>query len=42
MGPKVNAVCRFVERTGGFAAIGPLADAAAVLAGEQGTMVRTD
>ena len=28
MGPKVEAACRFVERTGGTAAIGKLADAA--------------
>ena len=42
MGPKIDAVCGFVERTGGFAAIGSLADAAAVLAGERGTLVRPD
>jgi carbamate kinase len=42
MGPKVDAVCRFVERTGGFAAIGPLADAAAVLDWKRGTLVRPD
>jgi carbamate kinase len=40
MGPKVDAVCRFVERTGGFAAIGALDDAEAILAGEAGTVVR--
>jgi carbamate kinase len=40
MGPKVEAACRFAERTGGLAAIGSLADAAAVLAGERGTRVR--
>jgi len=28
MGPKVEAACRFVERTGGEAVIGPLAEAA--------------
>jgi carbamate kinase len=39
MGPKVDAVCRFVEHTGGFAAIGALADAEAILAGEAGTIV---
>ena len=33
MGPKVDAVCRFVELTGGMAAIGSLDDAAAILAG---------
>ncbi|MGD9700966.1 MAG: carbamate kinase [Acidimicrobiia bacterium] len=42
MGPKVDAVCRFVERTGHVAAIGSLADAAAVLTGERGTLVRPD
>jgi carbamate kinase len=39
MGPKVAAACRFVERTGGVAAIGSLGDAAAVLRGESGTRV---
>ena len=39
MGPKVEAACRFVERTGGRAAIGALDDAAAVLAGTSGTTV---
>jgi carbamate kinase len=39
MGPKVDAACRFVERTGGIAAIGALTDAAALLAGERGTLV---
>ena len=39
MGPKVDAVCRFVELTGGMAAIGSLDDAAAILAGEAGTIV---
>ncbi|HWK26258.1 MAG TPA: carbamate kinase [Solirubrobacter sp.] len=40
MGPKVDAACRFVERTNGFAGIGRLADAAAILRGERGTRVR--
>jgi carbamate kinase len=40
MGPKIDAVCRFVERTGGVAAIGRLADAAVLLSGERGTLVR--
>jgi len=40
MGPKVEAAARFVERTGGFSAIGALDDAAAVLRGEAGTRVR--
>jgi carbamate kinase len=39
MGPKVEAVCRFVENTGGVAAIGALADAGAILAGNAGTLV---
>jgi carbamate kinase len=40
MGPKVDAACRFAERTGGLAGIGALADAAAILRGERGTRVR--
>lgn len=39
MGPKVDAVCRFVETTGAMAAIGRLEDVAAILAGESGTIV---
>jgi carbamate kinase len=39
MGPKVDAVCRFVEVTGGMAAIGRLADAAAIIHGAAGTVV---
>jgi carbamate kinase len=39
MAPKVEAVCRFVESTGRTAAIGRLADAPRVLAGEAGTLV---
>lgn len=39
MGPKVEAACRFVEGGGGRAAIGALADAAAIAAGEAGTQV---
>ena len=39
MGPKVNAACRFVERTGAMAAIGALADAQAIVAGNAGTTV---
>ena len=39
MGPKVEAVCRFVEATGGVAAIGALEDAAAILEGRAGTRV---
>ena len=39
MGPKVDAVGRFVQHTGRFAAIGALADAEAILRGEAGTIV---
>ncbi len=39
MGPKVEAACRFAERTGGLAAIGALTHAAALLAGTAGTRV---
>lgn len=39
MGPKIEAVCRFVEATGRPAAIGQLSDAQALLAGEAGTIV---
>jgi carbamate kinase len=39
MGPKVDAACRFVERTGRAAAIGSLDDAAAVAAGDAGTVI---
>lgn len=39
MGPKVEAACRFVEATGGMAAIGRLSDAQALLTGQAGTVV---
>ena len=39
MGPKVEAVCRFVEATGKMAAIGRLADAQALLCRDAGTIV---
>jgi carbamate kinase len=39
MAPKVEAARRFVERTGGRAAIGLLADLAEVAAGTAGTQV---
>jgi carbamate kinase len=39
MGPKIEAVCRFVEATGKPAAIGRLADAGTLLAGEAGTLI---
>ena len=40
MGPKVEAACRFVSRTGGFAGIGALGDAPAILKGAAGTIIR--
>ncbi len=39
MGPKVEAACRFVEATGGVAAIGSLEDADRILSGAAGTLV---
>jgi carbamate kinase len=39
MGPKVEAACRFVERTRGVAVIGALGEAEAILAGRAGTIV---
>ncbi len=39
MGPKVEAVSRFVELTGGVAGIGALADAERILDGAAGTVV---
>ena len=39
MGPKVEAACRFAERTGGVAAIGALDEAAAIVRGARGTQV---
>lgn len=40
MGPKVEAVCRFVTQTGRMAVIGRLADAEAMAAGQAGTVVK--
>ena len=40
MGPKVEAACDFVERTGGMAAIGALADIEAIVEGRAGTIVK--
>jgi carbamate kinase len=40
MGPKAEAAARFVEASGGMAAIGALEDAVAMLAGAAGTRVR--
>jgi carbamate kinase len=42
MGPKIEAACRFAERTGGLAAIGALEDAEAILAGRAGTQIRVE
>ena len=39
MGPKVEAVCQFVEVTGDIGAIGSLTDAVAILEGKAGTIV---
>ena len=39
MGPKVDAACHFAEATGKPAAIGRLADAGTLLAGDTGTVV---
>ncbi|MGO9912792.1 MAG: carbamate kinase [Acidimicrobiales bacterium] len=42
MGPKVEAVCRFVEQGGLMAAIGSLADARELLEGRAGTVIRAN
>ncbi len=39
MGPKVDAACRFVEATGGRAAIGALTQIQQIVEGEAGTQV---
>lgn len=39
MAPKIEAACRFVERTGGTAGIGALEDAVAIADGTAGTLV---
>ena len=39
MGPKVEAACSFVERTGKTAVIGALSEIEKILAGESGTRV---
>ena len=39
MGPKIEAVCRFVAVTGNVAAIGRLADAGLLLSGRAGTTI---
>lgn len=42
MAPKVEAACRFVEAGGKMAGIGSLSDAADILAGRAGTVVRME
>jgi carbamate kinase len=42
MRPKVEAACRFVEETGGMAAIGRLDEAEALLDGKAGTTITRD
>ena len=39
MGPKIEAACRFAERTGGVAVIGALDDAPLLARGEAGTRI---
>jgi carbamate kinase len=41
MAPKVEAACRFVEATGGRAAVGALAEAERIVRGDAGTQVGT-
>jgi SnoaL-like domain/Amino acid kinase family len=40
--PKIEAACRFASQTGKIAAIGALADAPAILAGQAGTHITSD
>jgi carbamate kinase len=42
MGPKVEAACQFVRRTGGTAVIGSLADIEDIVAGRAGTQVNPE
>jgi hypothetical protein len=42
MRPKIEAACRFASQTGKIAAIGALADAPAILAGQAGTHIVCD
>ena len=42
MGPKTEAAARFVERTGGLAAIGALDAAYEIVHGRSGTLVRPE
>lgn len=39
IGPKVDAGCSFVSRSGGFATIGALEEIAAILKGQAGTRI---
>lgn len=41
MKPKIDAACRFVERTGGTATIGSLTEADALVRGERGTRIES-
>ena len=42
MGPKVEAACRFVARTGGTCAIGSLLELSALVRGNAGTQIRPE
>jgi carbamate kinase len=42
MAPKIDAACRFVESAPGMAGIGALEDAAAILSGNAGTLIRRE
>jgi carbamate kinase len=42
MGPKVQAAIEFVEQSGGFACIGTLKDATAIINGEAGTLISSE
>lgn len=42
MAPKIKAACEFVVQTGGFAGIGKLQDADAILQGEAGTLISSE
>ncbi len=42
MQPKVEAACRFVEATGGMTGIGKLEDAAEILSGDCGTIIKAE
>ena len=41
MGPKIEAACRFVARTGGYAGIGAIEATADILARKAGTIIRS-